>query len=1202
MSTLKESPHQMQALYLQEDVIIKKPELEKGQDYAFLRQAGIEHIEKLGHRLWTDYNVHDPGITLLEALCFAITDLGYRTGYPVRDILTEEVGGVQQNLSNFHQALEILSCDAVTFDDLRKVLIDIEGVRNAWVELHRSIVYGLDRKNEQLLPAENAPETLAPLNGLYDVYIEYEDYIRPQRLVGVGMSEPDLGSDSPMDAEDHGILFDVLYPLTLVTVDLYPQQAGEVIIWLMDEYDERLYEKRVVLTKAHEKNTVSLDFSIPAGSDYRLLVVASATQLVRTAANPFPFERENLILLKSGVREKTPKTPYYFFYNWQVSYAIQPGRAVAETKTAVVGLLDNSVGAGGYILPAKRGLDFYLERNAVLEAVQVYTETTGTVTINLLDEEGEILDSVSVENSVAGSASRIVLGFALSAGKHYRLNAQGTEVKLYRNQSGGFPHEVINTLSIERGHPSAGVYYFFYHCEISYSAQTSPVALSSIVTRGDIHLAARERLFAHRNLGEDFINICDLEEEAIAVCADIEVLPSVDVEALLAEIFYRLYLHISPSIQFYTIDEMLTRGKRIDEIFNGPKLDHGFIDDDEFREIKRRCEFRSTDLLNIIMALAEEGVVAVKNIALLSFIDGLLTNEVVQQWVLELSTDRYRTPVFSPERSKFVFYKNDIPYYANRQRVYAIYEEKKARAIHPKLKGHEKNLPIPVGVDRHLADYYPVQNELPSVYRVGRQRVAQSDSDLRKAQSRQLKAFMLFFEQILANYLAQLGKVRHLFSWDDSEASTYFTRAVTGIANIDELYVDFSSLENDLERLIESETVMYERRNRFLDHLMARFCESFTEYSLFMYAIYKDRDEANTLLLADKRALLQNYPAASAQRHLGYDYRYPQDVDNLTGYQRRLYYLLGFTELQRRDLAGHRFKVIEGVDGDGEHGWQFVLRKAGDSMNLYESIFCSSEALSEALLDFSLTIGGDSGNYQFDSIKGRKGLVRKCSDVAENEFIGHVTDDAHLPEVIAYFAQIAANEGFHLIEHILLRKRTTIDPFMPVQLNAPGRCDCVEVSDPYSFRASVYLPAWPRRFQNIEFRKFIEDTLRREAPAHLFLKVCWISHQDMQLLEEKYDAWSLQLAERPQKFAGCGYQQGAGKHHYRSGQMKLPEAAGNEAGDMLGDYAYRDALAELIETMHTMANVYPLARMYDCGEMDGDTPPLTLNRTRIGTF
>ncbi len=109
-----------------------------------------------------------------------------------------------------------------------------------------------------------------------------------------------------------------------------------------------------------------------------------------------------------------------------------------------------------------------------------------------------------------------------------------------------------------------------------------------------------------------------------------------------------------------------------------------------------------------------------------------------------------------------------------------------------------------------------------------------------------------------------------------------------------------------------------------------------------------------------------------------------------------------------------------------------------------------------------------------------------------------------LPEVLGYFSAYFASEGFHVIEHILLRKRTNVDPFLSIQLNAPGECDCPEVREPYSFRATVLLPSWPKRFRDLKFRRFVEDTLRAEAPAHVFLRICWISHFQMKSFEQCY--------------------------------------------------------------------------------------------------
>src|SRR5689334_21589811 len=47
----------------------------ESQNYALLRKYGIDYITALGSQFWTDYNIHDPGITWLEALCYALTEI-----------------------------------------------------------------------------------------------------------------------------------------------------------------------------------------------------------------------------------------------------------------------------------------------------------------------------------------------------------------------------------------------------------------------------------------------------------------------------------------------------------------------------------------------------------------------------------------------------------------------------------------------------------------------------------------------------------------------------------------------------------------------------------------------------------------------------------------------------------------------------------------------------------------------------------------------------------------------------------------------------------------------------------------------------------------------------------------------------------------------------------------------------------------------
>src|ERR1700720_1506279 len=71
--------------------LVKNPVLEPDEDFYRLRREGIGYIQQAGSARWTDYNVHDPGITILEALCYAITDLGYRIDWNIADVLSPKI-------------------------------------------------------------------------------------------------------------------------------------------------------------------------------------------------------------------------------------------------------------------------------------------------------------------------------------------------------------------------------------------------------------------------------------------------------------------------------------------------------------------------------------------------------------------------------------------------------------------------------------------------------------------------------------------------------------------------------------------------------------------------------------------------------------------------------------------------------------------------------------------------------------------------------------------------------------------------------------------------------------------------------------------------------------------------------------------------------------------------------------------------------
>jgi len=83
----------------------------------------------------------------------------------------------------------------------------------------------------------------------------------------------------------------------------------------------------------------------------------------------------------------------------------------------------------------------------------------------------------------------------------------------------------------------------------------------------------------------------------------------------------------------------------------------------------------------------------------------------------------------------------------------------------------------------------------------------------------------------------------------------------------------------------------------------------------------------------------------------------------------------------------------------------------------------------------------------------------------------------------------------HLVEHILLRP-----------LNRKNHASKVP-NDFYAFRISVIFPSWTARFNDPEFRKFAQETVRLNCPAHVLPDFHWLGLDQMRTFEGLYRKW-----------------------------------------------------------------------------------------------
>jgi hypothetical protein len=114
--------------------IAKGPPDAPGLDWSALRERGLTMIQDRAGATWTDYNAHDPGVTILEQLCYALTDLSHRAGLPIEDLLTAADGAIPAFGRSLHAPWRVEACEPVTADDYRRLLIDrVRGLGNAWL-------------------------------------------------------------------------------------------------------------------------------------------------------------------------------------------------------------------------------------------------------------------------------------------------------------------------------------------------------------------------------------------------------------------------------------------------------------------------------------------------------------------------------------------------------------------------------------------------------------------------------------------------------------------------------------------------------------------------------------------------------------------------------------------------------------------------------------------------------------------------------------------------------------------------------------------------------------------------------------------------------------------------------------------------------------------------------------------------------------
>lgn len=462
---------------------------------------------------------------------------------------------------------------------------------------------------------------------------------------------------------------------------------------------------------------------------------------------------------------------------------------------------------------------------------------------------------------------------------------------------------------------------------------------------------------SNRNLCEDLGRVEIVERIPYVLRGEIEISGKRDPASILAEIYFACTQYLSPKVPIHSFSEMYKKGWTHEELLSGVLTGHGYISDDDLHPW--RGHFSIPDLTGLIARI--DGV---RNINRLIFVD----REGCETDSIDLGSEHSYHSVAclhfpSPdEEGELKLYKGGKLYPVLQRDIDP--ELSRLGYSHQVLRQRKRRYDwvgsaLPSGTSREFSEYYSLQNHLPAVYGLNAYGVPDSASPERKAQAAQLKAYLLLFEQVMANFLQNIQEIPNLFSLDEQLDRSYFYQVLhnDAVPDVEKIYMkqpgDMDSALGDLMRALDN---YGDRRNRVLDYLLAVYGERFSQNSLrhFFHAASNSDEER----IANKIEFVRDIANISKNRSAAYNYRKPADgLQNVSGLKRKIELLLGL----KRSLS----------TAEGDEDWRLflvehiLLRPSSDAEGSWHDV-------PDDFYSFKISIVFSGSTPSFSSIEFRK--------------------------------------------------------------------------------------------------------------------------------------------------------------------------------------------------------------------------------------
>jgi len=625
-----------------------------------------------------------------------------------------------------------------------------------------------------------------------------------------------------------------------------------------------------------------------------------------------------------------------------------------------------------------------------------------------------------------------------------------------------------------------------------------------------------------RNLCEDIDEITVVAEQECELHALIEIGGGVEPAEILAGVYHACARHIAGNAGLNHPDDAPASGKGLDELLDGPatglEAGHAVAPDNDAEEV----------LVADLFAIAKgiDGVSNVKRLWLrkegrdyFDAIDNRRDTALLRLRIpekadeigiqMESSSGRGVPIQFQEFRTRF----NDLDY------------------LHRSSRRAKMDLssifPRPQGTWRNLQEYSSVQHLLPAIYGINEYGVPESAEPEVKGRAAQLKGYLLLFDQVMANYAANLQNLRHLFAIDPAARRSYATQTVEnkGYPPLEGIYPE--NPDQSLTALLHRFDPYPERKNRVLDYLLALHGETFPHNTLRSFVGHALPHECDAALLKAKAAYLQAVAEVGRDRGGAFDYTAnPGDTGNLAGFQKRVCLLLGFDDVRNKRLTTAFARLglqLGSFPAAGEESGSdapfAAVPEPGNLEREYRSIPVAPVARPADLLpDFcrqtiphlgtlfpsQLLRGGvRQDNFRLAAHRQPAGFPVLFRDEESGRWrnLALFADEETAIETVNALRALCIrlnreSEGMHVVEHILLRPPAS-------EHHGAARVD----EGFYRFRMTLLFPAWSALCHDPHFREMADNLVRMNVPAHIYPHILWLDFPEMLRFELVFKEW-----------------------------------------------------------------------------------------------